>query len=71
MSRSRVSPWWIRLSWPRGRSRRPSLFVNENTQRVRAQQKDAPIFVIIGNPPYNAKQVNENDNSKNRKYPDD
>ena len=28
------------------------------------------MFVIIGNPPYNAKQVNdENDNNKNRKYP--
>ena len=27
------------------------------------------MFVIIGNPPYNVGQVNENDNSKNRKYP--
>ena len=27
------------------------------------------MFVIIGNPPYNAKQVKENDNNKNRKYP--
>lgn len=40
----------------------------ENTERVN-QQKAAPIFVIIGNPPYNAGQVNENDNNKNRKYP--
>jgi predicted helicase len=32
-------------------------------------QKKTPIFVIIGNPPYNAGQVNENDNNKNRKYP--
>jgi predicted helicase len=32
------------------------------------RQKAAPIFVIIGNPPYNAGQVNENDNNKNRKY---
>ena len=39
-----------------------------NSERVKRQQ-EAPIFVIIGNPPYNAKQINENDNSKNRKYP--
>lgn len=44
------------------------LFVKANTERVE-QQKQTPIFVIIGNPPYNAHQVNENDNSKNRKYP--
>ncbi len=43
------------------------LFVQENTQRVE-RQKQAPIFVVIGNPPYNAWQVNENDNSRNRKY---
>lgn len=30
--------------------------------------KNTPIFVIIGNPPYNVGQVNENDNNKNRKY---
>jgi predicted helicase len=40
----------------------------ENAQRVK-RQKAAPIFVIIGNPPYNAGQVNESDNNKNRKYP--
>jgi predicted helicase len=39
----------------------------ENTERVK-RQKEAPIFVIIGNPPYNAWQVDENDNNKNRKY---
>jgi predicted helicase len=42
--------------------------VPENTERVNAQ-KVAPIFVIIGNPPYNVGQQNENDNNKNRKYP--
>ena len=26
-------------------------------------------MVVIGNPPYNAWQKNENDNNKNRKYP--
>jgi len=47
--------------------RQVPIFVPENVERV-ARQKDAPIFVIIGNPPYNAGQVNENDNNKNRKY---
>jgi len=45
-----------------------SFLTEENTARVKRQQS-APIFVIIGNPPYNAGQVNENDNNKNRKYP--
>jgi predicted helicase len=43
------------------------IFAEENTERILAQQA-APIFVIISNPPYNAGQVNENDNNKNRKY---
>ena len=41
--------------------------IQENIERVK-RQKAAPIFVIIGNPPYNAGQANENDNNKNRKY---
>ena len=45
-----------------------SLFVQENTQRVE-NQKDQDITVIIGNPPYNVGQVNENDNNRNRTYP--
>ena len=44
------------------------LFAPENTQRVESQ-KETPMFVVIGNPPYNVGQVNENDNNKNRKYP--
>jgi predicted helicase len=40
----------------------------KNTERVNAQKK-APIRVILGNPPYNANQQDENDNNKNRKYP--
>ena len=44
------------------------LFTPENTQRVESQ-KETPMFVIIGNPPYNVGQVNENDNNKNREYP--
>ena len=43
------------------------LFAPANTQRVESQ-KQAPMFVVIGNPPYNVGQVNENDNNKNRKY---
>ena len=45
-----------------------SLFTEENTRRVE-DQKATPMFVIIGNPPYNVGQVNENDNNTNRKYP--
>ena len=44
------------------------LFAPKNTQRVESQ-KETPMFVVIGNPPYNVGQVNENDNNKNRKYP--
>ena len=44
------------------------LMTEENTARAKRQQ-EMPIFVVIGNPPYNAGQVNENDNNKNRKYP--
>jgi predicted helicase len=43
------------------------MFVPENTERVKKQQ-GTDFFVIIGNPPYNVGQVNENDNNKNRKY---
>ena len=40
----------------------------ENWIRVQ-EQNEKPISVIIGNPPYNANQQNENDNNKNRAYP--
>jgi predicted helicase len=39
----------------------------ENTRRIKEQNK-RKISVIIGNPPYNANQQNENDNNKNRTY---
>lgn len=43
-------------------------FMNEgNTERIR-KQKHAPIFVVIGNPPYNMGQQEENEQNKNRKY---
>ena len=44
-----------------------SFMTPENTARVERQKK-SPITVIIGNPPYNVGQLNENDNNKNRKY---
>ena len=47
--------------------RQLSLLTAENTARV-AKQQASPMFVVIGNPPYNVGQVNENDNNKNRKY---
>ena len=47
--------------------RQMQLFTPANTVRVE-KQKETPMFVVIGNPPYNAGQVNENDNNKNRKY---
>jgi predicted helicase len=45
-----------------------SYLAEVNTDRV-VRERAAPITVIIGNPPYNVGQVNENDNNKNRKYP--
>ena len=40
----------------------------ENWIRVQ-EQNEKPISVIMGNPPYNANQQNENENDKNREYP--
>ena len=47
--------------------RQMQLFTADNTERVE-RQKESEMFVVIGNPPYNAKQANENDNNRNRKY---
>jgi len=41
----------------------------ENVARIR-RQNSRRISVIIGNPPYNANQANENENNKNREYPE-
>jgi len=43
-------------------------FSPENLERIKRQNK-RKISVIIGNPPYNANQLNENENNKNRPYP--
>lgn len=40
----------------------------ENVERIR-RQNGRRISVVIGNPPYNANQRNENDANKNREYP--
>jgi predicted helicase len=41
----------------------------QNLARIK-RQNSRKISVIIGNPPYNANQANENDNNKNREYPE-
>jgi len=41
---------------------------SENSRRI-SEQNSRRISVIIGNPPYNANQKNENENNKNREYP--
>lgn len=40
----------------------------QNSERV-IEQKKAPVRIIIGNPPYSAKQKSANDNAQNQKYP--
>ncbi len=50
----------------------PDLFgalSEENVERIKRQNR-RKISVIIGNPPYNANQKNENENNKNREYPE-
>ena len=46
-----------------------AFFTQANTSRIDAQRLQ-DIFVVTGNPPYNAWQADENDNNKNRKYED-
>lgn len=41
---------------------------SENSERIK-RQNSKKISVVIGNPPYNANQANENENNKNREYP--
>jgi predicted helicase len=41
----------------------------ENVARIK-RQNSRRISVVIGNPPYNANQANENEDNPNRKYPD-
>ena len=46
------------------------IFNEANSERVKKQRAEKDIRVIIANPPYNAGQIDENDNNKNRKYPE-
>jgi hypothetical protein len=41
---------------------------DENAARI-TEQNTRKISVVIGNPPYNAQQINANENNQNRKYP--
>jgi predicted helicase len=42
--------------------------IDANSERI-GKQNTRKISVVIGNPPYNANQLNENENNKNREYP--
>ena len=48
-------------------NRQIEFLTQENTERVE-RQKATDMFVVIGNPPYNMGQANENDNNKNREH---
>jgi predicted helicase len=39
-----------------------------NSERI-VKQNSKPIMLVIGNPPYNAHQINANEDNPNRKYP--
>ncbi len=53
----------------KGKQNKTMLFAMsaENLDRIK-RQNEKKISVIIGNPPYNANQQNENDNNKNKTY---
>ncbi|MGB9486328.1 MAG: type ISP restriction/modification enzyme [Terriglobia bacterium] len=55
------------LDLAEGSQHQLGFMTEKNAERVDRQRK-APITVVIGNPPYNMNQQNENDNNKNRKY---
>ena len=55
------------LDLAEGRQQTFDFMTERNAERVERQKK-APITVIMGNPPYNVGQLNENDNNKNRVY---
>jgi predicted helicase len=55
------------LGLAEGEQKQLAFMSEKNTERV-DREKRARINIIIGNPPYNFGQLNENDNNKNRKY---
>lgn len=56
------------LELAEGHQAKFDFMTEKNTERVERQCK-SPITVVIGNPPYNMGQLNQNDNNKNREYP--
>ena len=58
---------WDRKGKDQGIQTRFFTLTSENTERIR-RQNSKKISVVIGNPPYNANQLNENENNKNREY---
>jgi len=59
---------WARKAIDQGMQSHLFAISTENTERIK-RQNTKKISVIIGNPPYNANQKNENENNKNREYP--
>jgi len=53
----------------KGKQYQLSSISDDNVDRIK-KQNARKICVIIGNPPYNANQLNENENNKNREYPE-
>ena len=73
--RSRTSASWTRsTTWAfERRGRAPDGLSGDRGREHRAHpapERAQRISVIIGNPPYNANQLNENENNKNREYPE-
>ena len=59
---------WGRMGIDQGIQTELFGLTSENTERIK-RQNNKKISVVIGNPPYNANQLNENENNKNREYP--
>jgi predicted helicase len=55
------------LDLAEGSQHQLGFMTEKNAERVERERR-TPITVVIGNPPYNMNQQNENDNNKNRKY---
>ena len=67
-SLSTASASWTRWTWPKATCRSCSRSSASATVSAWSGRRTRSINVIIGNPPYNVGQVNENDNNKNRIY---
>lgn len=58
----------FQMTEPTNNDNLPGDAFRTNSERVE-KQKNAPIRIIIGNPPYSVGQKSANDNSQNQKYP--